>query len=207
MGDKGVFKVQKRHGFYRGYDLSKYTRTSMSICLGKDRDWGTHLSGLLMVSYGVKGSTYFDGRMWRIWCSSARAFHDLSKYYHPDWNCHRWRVTTPIFEASNAARRMVVRGYLDADGYPNFSEARQQVSLKATSVNKEGLLSMRELLGSIGYAAGVYRRYKDDRAWELCITRQEDVVRFYSEIGFAIPRKQQNLRKMMLRKGILSQRE
>jgi hypothetical protein len=202
MGDKGTFKVQQRHGFYHGYDLSKYTRCAMSICLGRDREWGAHLAALLMSSYGAHGSTYLDGREWRFWSSSSKAFHDLSQYYHPNWNCHLWRVTKLIFEASPIIKEGVVRGYFDADGYPNFSKARQRVSLKATSVNKLGVQSMKELLKTIGYSPGVYRRYKDAEVWELCIARKDDIVRFYRRIGFSINRKHQKLKDMMTWKGL-----
>jgi intein-encoded DNA endonuclease-like protein len=101
-------------------------------------------------------------------------------------------------------REGVVRGYFNADGYPNFSKARNQVSLKATTVNKIGADSMRRLLATIGYKSGVYMRYKEDEVWELCIARQEDVVDFYKCIGFSIRRKQNKLRTMLVRKGLLS---
>src|SRR5579863_1109709 len=55
--------------------------------------------------------TYFDGREWRFWSSSSKAFRDLSQYYHPNWNCHRWRVTEPILEASPSVKERVVGGY------------------------------------------------------------------------------------------------
>lgn len=204
MGDKGIFKIVQRHGFYHGYDLSKYTRCVMSICLGNDRDWGLHLARLLMNSYGVHGSTYFDRNEWRFWCSSSRAFRDLSHYYHPDWNCHLWRVTKPIFDAIPEIKEGVVRGYFDADGYPNFSKARQQVSLKATSVNRLGVELMRDLLRTIGYEPRVYRRYKAADVWELCIARQADVVRFHRRIGFSIRRKQLRLGMILARRGLFS---
>jgi hypothetical protein len=167
-----------------------------------DREWGTHLAGLLMRSYGVHGSTYHDGHEWRLWCSSSRAFRDLSNYYQPEWNCRRWIVGPAFFEGSFEVKQGVVRGYFNADGYPNFSRARQQVSLLATSVNYNGLVSMKDLLGAIGYTAGVYRRYKGEKIWELRINRQNDVVRFYREIGFSIERKQEKLAAMLAQKGL-----
>ena len=203
MGDKGVFKIQRRHGFYRGYDLSKYTRCSMSVCLGRDREWGEHISRLMSKSYGVHGTTYIDGREYRFWSSSSRVFHDLANYYSPSWNCHRWRVIEPIFRAPLSVREGVIRGYFSADGYPDFSNARDQVSLKATTVNKPGADSMRRLLETIGFRPGVYRRYKVKDVWELCVARQADVLDFYNRIGFSIARKQTKLRSMLVRKGIL----
>ena len=203
MGDKGAFKRLRRYGFSHGYDQSKYTRCVMSICLGKDKAWGDHLTDLLVSSYGVHGTIYYDGRQWLFWTNSSRVFSDLSAYYHPEWNSHFWKVTSPIFEASSTARKAVVRGYFDADGYPNFSKARNQVSLKATSVNRGGIESMKDLLRTIGYGAGIYRRYKSKDVWELCIARHQDVVRFYSHIGFSIVRKQRKLATMLIYKGLL----
>jgi len=202
MGDKGTFKQQQRHGFYHGYDLSRYTRCTISICLGKDKTWGEHMGRLMMDSYGTHGSTYLDGNEWRFWSSSTIAFHDLSQYYDPSWNCHLWRVTRPILEAPPVVKERVARGYFDADGYPNFSKARNQVSVKATSVNKQGVDSMKQLLVTIGYRPGVYRRYNDMDVWELCIGRADDVIRFYNRIGFSIKRKQQKLRRFLLKKGL-----
>jgi hypothetical protein len=204
MGDKGTFKVQRRHGFYRGYDLSKYTRCAMSICLGKDREWGDHLSALMSSSFNVHGSTYLDGREWRFWSSSSRAFRDLAQYYSPDWNCRLWRVGDPFFEAQQTIKEGLVRGYFDADGYPNLNKARQEVSVKAVSVNLEGVRTMKELLSTIGYEPKVYRRYSNADVWELCMARQSDVVRFYECIGFSIERKQRALEFMLREKGLLS---
>jgi len=204
MGDKGTFKVQRRHGYYNGYDLSRYRRCTMSICFGKDKSRGSRLSGLLMKSYGVHGSTYLDGREWRFWCSSSRAFRDLSTYYRPDWSCRSWRVTAPIFRANRAVKEAVIRGYFNADGYPNFSVARNEVALKATTVNCQGINTMSRLLQSLGYQAHVYRRYKNRNVWELCIARQDDVLRFYEFIQFGIRRKQRKLRLMLERKGLLT---
>ncbi len=204
MGDKGTFRELKRYVKGRGSKQATYKRCVMSLCLGKDRYWGDHLAKLLMKSYGIHGTTYFDGREWLFWVNSPRVFRDLSTYYSPDWNCYLWRVTEPIFEASPRVKEMVIRGYLDADGYPNFSKARNQVSLKVTSANRLGVESMKELLLTIGYRAGVYRRYRDNRAWELCVARQADVVRFYDEIGFTIERKQDSLKSMLIGKGLIA---
>lgn len=54
-------------------------------------------------------------------------------------------VTRPIFDAGTPAKKRVILGYFDADGYPYFSRVRNQVSVKAISVNKAGPNSMKEL--------------------------------------------------------------
>ncbi len=205
MGDKGTFKIQHRYGIYNGYDLSKYARCAMSVCLGIDRDWGDHLAGLMMRSYGVHGSTYLDGPEWRFWCSSSRAFRDLARYYSPEWGSHNWRVSQELLGARTRVREGVVRGYFNADGYSNFSKARKQVSLKATSVNYCGLVSMKDLLRTVDYRAAVYRRYKARDVWELTICRQSDVLRFFHQIGFSVRRKQESFAGMLMMKGVLNQ--
>ena len=60
---------------------------------------------------------------------------------------------------------------------------------------------------SVGYRAGVYRRCRDDSAWELCVANQDDVLRFYDRIGFSIKRKQDKLRAMLKRKGLITLEE
>jgi intein/homing endonuclease len=199
-GDKGVFKKTKRYGFYRGYDLSKYHRYQISICLGKDKDWGRHISDLIFRSYGLRGSICYDKNEWRFHSSSTRVFKDLSMYYNPDWNARRWRINPALLSSSTEIRRRFARGYFDADGYPYFSRARDKVFVQINSVNRNGLEDMRVLLRSLGYNPGLYRRYKKRDVWEVTIQRKSEVIRFYDEIGFSIMRKQEKLRRMLRRK-------
>jgi len=196
-GDKGVFKRTRRYGFYHGYDLSKYHRYQISICLGKDRDWGQHISDLIFRNYGLRGSICYDKNEWRFHSSSTRVFKDLSSYYDPTWNARKWRINPAVLNSAAPIRRSFARGYFDADGYPYFSKSRDKVFVQINSVNKKGLEDMRELLRSLGYNPGLYRRYKKREVWEVTIQRKSEVIRFYSEIGFSIRRKQGKLRRML----------
>ncbi len=199
-GDKGVFKKTRRYGFYRGYDLSKYHRYQISICLGRDKDWGQHISDLIFRTYGLRGSICYDKNEWRFHSSSTRVFKDLSPYYDPSWNARRWRVSPALLGSAAKMRRAFARGYFDADGYPYFSKSRDKVFVQINSVNRQGLEDMRELLQSLGYHPGLYRRYKKREVWEVTIQRKPEVIRFYDEIGFSIRRKQEKLRRMLRRK-------
>jgi intein/homing endonuclease len=196
-GDKGVFKKTHRYGYYNGYDLSRYHRYQIWICLGKDKDWGSHISDLIFQGYGLRGSVCYDRNEWRFHSSSTRVFKELSSYYDPSWNARKWRINTELLGSSGEVRRRFARGYFDADGYPYFSKSRKKVLVQINSVNKNGLNGMRHLLLSLGYRPGLYRRYKKRDVWEVTIQRKSEVIRFSREIGFSIRRKQQKLRRML----------
>lgn len=201
IGDKGIIKKTKRYGHYKGYDLSKYHRYVITVCLGNDFEWGRHISDLIFRTYRLRGSVYHDGREWVFTSSSSRIFSDLSQYYKPVWNARTWRIAPILFRSSPQIRHSLIRGYFDADGYPHFSEARRQVLVQANSVNKNGLTDMRRLLWSIGYNPGLYKRYKNRDVWELSIIRKSEVLRFFKQISFSIERKQRKLEHMLRRKG------
>jgi intein-encoded DNA endonuclease-like protein len=105
-----------------------------------------------------------------------------------------------MLEASRECRVAFARGYFDADGYPYFSKSRNSVFVQINSVNYLGLTDMRNLLRSLGYHPGLYKRYKKRQVWEVTIQRKPEVIRFADEIGFSIKRKQAKLRKMLLSK-------
>jgi len=197
IGDKGTLKRTRRYGSYKGYDLSKYHRYLVSICLGKDEEWGHHISDLMFRSYGLRGSTYYDVDEWRFLSNSTRVFKELSLYYYPEWRARTWRIHASLFGAPTKVRKSLVRGYFDADGYPRYSKARRMVLVQVNSVNKNGLLDMRRLLQSLQFNPGLYRRYRTRDVWELTIQRKSEVFRFLNEIGFSIMRKQTRLKQML----------
>jgi hypothetical protein len=199
IGDKGTFKRTRRYGFYKGYDLSKYHRYVMSICLGNDKGWGYHISDLMFRRFGLRGSTCYDGEEWRFFSSSTRVFKELSLYYNPEWGARSWRISDDVFKSSSNVKKSLIRGYFDADGYPRYSKARRRVLVQVNSVNRNGLLDMRRLLQSLRYHPGLYRRYRTRDVWELVTQRDAEIVRFFNEIGFSIERKQTKLKRMLKR--------
>ena len=81
LGDKRRFAIRKRYGVYRRIDQARYLRGSLEISLGKDMEWGRHLSRLVGRAYGISGSIYRSKREWNLEVSSKRVVLDLSKYY------------------------------------------------------------------------------------------------------------------------------
>ncbi len=199
-GDKRVFKQTHGYGFYKGYDLSKYTRYITSICLGADKEWGKRLSGIAFKEFGIRGSIYWDRDEWFLFTSSARLFRGLSPYYSPEWNARKWRVSPAILASSLEARCRFVKGYFDADGYPYFNKSRNKILVQVNSVNNRGLMDVRQLLESMDFHPGLYKRYRDKAVWEVTIQRKQEIVRFSREIGFSIARKQKRLLRMINRK-------
>ncbi len=196
-GDKGVFKKTHSYGHYKGYDATKWVRYVTSICLGFDKEWGHHLSSLVFRDFGLRGSIYWDGKEWRFATSSARLFKDLSRFYLPEWNARRWRISPVLFNSSVEIRRAFMKGYFDADGYPYFHKSRNKVLVQVNSVNKPGLANAKRLLESLNFNPGLYRRYKDRDVWELTIHRKPEVARFSDEIRFSITRKQTKLLRIL----------
>lgn len=199
-GDKRVFKQTHGYGFYKGYDLSKYRRYITSICLGADKEWGRRLSGIAFEEFGIRGSIYWDRDEWFLFTSSARLFRGLSPYYSPEWNARKWRISPSIMRSSMKTRRRFVKGYFDADGYPYFNKSRNNVLVQVNSVNKRGLTDLKQLLESMGFHPGLYKRYRTKAVWEVTIQRKQEILRFSREIGFSIARKQRGLLRMINRK-------
>jgi len=201
IGDKKLFKKSHRYGHYHGYDLSRYYKCVTSICLGADRDWGYHLSRLILGEYGVRGSIFFSQNEWVFECSSTRLFEDLTQFYEHGWRARTWRLKEIIFDSPEAVRERLVRGYFDADGTPYYNEMRNRLIVRATSVNLAGLQDMKRLLISLGIHPGIYRKASDESSWELDIARLSDLESFRSRIGFSITRKRAKLEEAMRTRG------
>jgi len=127
----------------------------------------------------------------------------MTKYYKSEWNAKTWRICREIFESSFRVKESLLRGYFDADGYPYYNKARQQVLVQVNSVNNRGLLDTKGLLLSLNYHPGLYRRYKTKDVWELTIHRNAEVIRFHDEIGFSIGRKQSRLETILERRQLI----
>jgi len=197
FGDKSLFGIYPRYGHYKGYDYSRYQQGIVRISLGKDKEWGTHLSDLTFKAYKIRGSIVRDTREWIFRIDSMRVVKDLAKWYYPSWDCHTWRVNSEIFSASKEAKIGLLRGYCDADGSPVFNRSRKQPIIKIESVNCDGLLEINCIFQELGYISHVWRESKTRGTWGLYITRLGDIQRFYKEIGFSIARKQFRLSEIL----------
>jgi len=183
FGDKRRFKIRKRYGVYKGYDYSKYLRGSLEISLGKDKQWGYHLSELFFKSYGVRGSVY-KHEEWTLAVESTRVVKDLAQYYSLSWDCYSWRIPEIILDSDDMVKRRLLRGYFDAEGYSK----RMPRCVEAVSVNKKGLSDMQLLLKSIGIHSKIYES-RSPSAWRLRISCQKNLLLFRDLINFSIARK------------------
>lgn len=83
FGDKSLFGIYPRHGHYKGYDYPRYKQGIIRISLGKDEEWGHHLSDLVFKAYQIKGSVFHDGREWIFRVDSTRVVKDLMRWFNP----------------------------------------------------------------------------------------------------------------------------
>jgi hypothetical protein len=60
FGDKSLFGIYPRYGRYKGYDYSRYKQGIIRIFLGKDEEWGGHLSELALKVYDIRGNLIHD---------------------------------------------------------------------------------------------------------------------------------------------------
>jgi intein/homing endonuclease len=197
LGDKSLFGIFRRYGHYKGYDYSRYKQGIVRISLGKDEEWGHHLSGLVCKAYGIRGNIYQDKREWVFNVTSGRVVRDLMNWYDSAWNSHSWRVPAEIFDSSDQVKRKLLRGYCDADGSPIFNKSRRQPLIKVESVNHEGLLDVNRVFHDLGYVTHVWRESKIRKTWGLYIIRINELFRFQQEIGFSIKRKQYRLTEIL----------
>jgi len=193
FGDKSLFGFYPRYGHYKGRDYSHYKRGVVRISLGKDQEWGRHLSELTFASYGIRGSVARDTREWVFRVDSGRVVRDLMKWDDPSWDCHTWRVHSDIFTAPDEAKIGLLRGYCDADGSPVYNKSRKQPLIKIESVNHTGLQEINHIFQDLGYTSHLWRESKTRGTWGLYLTRLEDIQKFSQEIGFSISRKQARL--------------
>ena len=193
LGDKSLFGIYPRYGHYKGYDYSRYKQGITRISLGKDEEWGVHLSNLVLETYGIKGSVLHDNREHIFRIDSARVVKDLMRWFDPSWNCYNWQVHREVYSASDQVKIGLLRGYCDADGSPIFNRSRKQPLIKIESVNHDGLLDVNGIFHKLGYNSHVWRESKTRRTWGLYLTRLEDVRRFHQQIRFSITRKQSRL--------------
>ncbi len=203
FGDKSLFGIYPRYGHYKGYDYSRYKQGIVRISLGKDEEWGKHLSNLTFKAYNIHGCVVRDTREWIFRIDSARIVRDLMKWYDPTWNCRTWHVNSEISPASKEVKIGLLRGYCDADGSPIFNKSRQQPLIKIESVKHTGLVEINRLFQELDYNTHVWRESKTRETWGLYVTCFEDIQRFHQEIGFSIARKQLRLSEIInLKKNI-----
>jgi intein/homing endonuclease len=197
LGDKSLFGIYPRYGKYKGYDYSRYKQGIVRISLGKDKEWGKHLSDLTFRAYGIHGCITDGKREWLFRIDSARVVKDLMNWYDPKWDCYTWQVNQEIFSHSNDAKKGLIRGYCDADGSPVFNKSREQALIKMESVNFTGLQGINSIFQQLGYKPNLWKENKTRETWAVYLTKLSDIKRYFQEIGFSINRKQLRLLEML----------
>jgi len=110
-----------------------------------------------------------------------------------------WRISNEMFNASSEFRRGLLRGFFDAEG---SIDVRRRAII-AYSTNMEGLTGIQKLLKSLGIDSIIYRvnnrgSFGKKPKFHLVISRAKNIISFAEQIGFTIPRKKNQLSKIVL---------
>lgn len=113
--------------------------------------------------------------------------------------CDKWEVPSEILEDEELMAPFL-KGLFDSDGHCEFSDDRGS-SIRITSSNKSGLEQVKELLNSIGIENNVRvnkTETSDGRVWyRLIIGNLDDKKIFSEKVGSSIPRKKEDLNKLV----------
>jgi intein/homing endonuclease len=197
FGDKSLFGFYPRYGKYKGYDYSRYKQGIVRISVGKDADWGEHLSALTLKAYNIHGCVVKDTREWVFRIDSARVVWDLMNWYGSLWDCYTWRVHPQLFESSNEVKASLIRGYCDADGSPIYNKSRKQPLIKIESVNYKGLQEINSVFQQLSYDSHLWKESKTRGTWGVYLTKRSDIERYFREIGFGVKRKQLRIAEIL----------
>jgi intein-encoded DNA endonuclease-like protein len=112
---------------------------------------------------------------------------------------HYWRISNEMFNASSEFRRGLLRGFFDAEGSVNVKRR----AISACSTNMDGLIGIQKILESLGIDSIVYRvnnrnSFGKKPKFYLMISRAKNIISFAEQIGFSIPRKKNQLAKIVL---------
>jgi len=115
-------------------------------------------------------------------------------------------VSKELFQEDAEARRFALMGYSDAEGCCNMRTNRAHRRIKWSSVNKVGLLQVRNLLhdfdiqtSKLTSSYGNGGKFKSFYpCWDLTIENCISLARFYRLVGFGMRSKQAKLLNMLL---------
>lgn len=133
-----------------------------------------------------------------------RTFEEINSF--GPFRRHTWHVSEELFQKGAEARRFALMGYSDAEGCCNMRTNRAHRRIKWSSVNKRGLLQVRDLLHDFGIktskltsSCGNGGKFKSSYpCWDLTIENCISLARFYRFVGFGMQSKQSKLINMLL---------
>jgi intein/homing endonuclease len=115
-------------------------------------------------------------------------------------------VPIELFHEDDDARKFAMMGYSDAEGCCSSVLDNGDRRVRWKSVNKTGLLQIKELLRAFGIST---RKLTSDRSkngkvksaypcWELVIGDHVNLSKFYRYVGFGMQSKQTKLRNALM---------
>lgn len=107
---------------------------------------------------------------------------------------YNWEVPAEAFLDSELARGFL-NAYLDGDGSVS-KDSRGNPRISWTSVNQSGLEQVYELLNRLGIHATLFPIHTQN-AHGLTISRRNDIIKYHSDIGITLTRKQDRLNALI----------
>lgn len=144
--------------------------------------------------YGIKPSQAGDNAL-KI-CHVIVA-EDLLRY--GPYTSHEWTVPQELFYKEKKVRAGWTQAYFDGDAYFEMTQNRRgswKRRITVTSVNKEGLASVKKLLETLGIESRVRGPY-NDRIYRLVISRNENMKKFAAAVNSIHPKKHRKLVRML----------
>ncbi len=150
-----------------------------------DKDFAEEFSRNLEIVYGLKPLVYSHNYRCIVELRSKEAYEDIAKF--GNFRTYTWRVPNEIVVSRDETiRASFLRGFFDSEG------SVAKYSIGCCSVNKEGLIEIKQILESLGIRVG--HLSKDGLHHRIYICDRLSRVRFYKIVGFSIKRKEDKLR-------------
>ncbi|AIF69161.1 hypothetical protein PAP_03710 [Palaeococcus pacificus DY20341] len=120
-----------------------------------------------------------------------------------------------LFDVAREYPEEFLKGFFDSEGTISWNRKHQSLFISASNYDLEVLELCRELLGTIGIYSKIYLSKKAgtpvkirgekyqyrQNFYEIRIYRRDSIVKFYSQIGFTITRKQEKLKSILQELG------
>ena len=179
-------------GYLLGYFIGDGNFTKSGITLTcKDETQTEHLAQTAARATGLTGKRKLDRQgghtRWRLTFHSRELLRFLGDLdIHPSALARTKKIPDAILQSPKDIMSAFLRGYFDADGYAG----KQGIILSTSSLSLLG--AVQTVLLNYGILSS--QRAQAKEIWNLDI-KGASAARFHTEIGFALPRKQEALEK------------
>jgi intein/homing endonuclease len=160
----------------------------------KDEQSLTQFYNDIVSVYGLEPTRYYhaSGKTGKLIPSlrlrSKAAYYDLLRFaafFSKDWEIKR-----PVLDADEGIKRQFLKALFDDEG---SVKSKREVALY--SINLNGLLQVREMLGYFGISSKIRGGFGQNRNVHAILIK--DIQRFRKEIGFGLERKQKRLQEVI----------